>query len=360
MMRRGNSAALTGRTCPMELGPLDAVTEADLERELEWVRHKAADGRTGLFGPASVTWRVDREAAVFLGAGRALLLQLAHPWVAAAIAQHSRSMADPIGRFHRTFAYVFTMVFGTLGQALSAAQALHRRHAMIDGVLPERAGPFASGSPYKANDAAALRWVHATLIDSALIAYGLLRPPLSDDECEQYYAESRLFAALFGIPQSVLPQSWAGFADYVAEMLRSDILVVSQTARRVAAELFSGAGTGWRIPRWYNAVTTRQMPPRLRQDFGLSYGPSEHRSAERALAVLRHIRFFTPAALRYVGPYHEADARLAGRARSGLVTKALNRFWIGRASMPFADSAFAGTDRDMQQQSLRHAARHKG
>ena len=326
----------------MALTSLDVVTEADLERELEWVRRKAADARAGLFGPASVTWRVDREAVVFLGAGRALLLQLAHPWVAAAIAQHSRSLADPIGRFHRTFAYVFTMVFGTLGQALAAARALHRRHALITGVLPERAGAFAAGSPYRANEVAALRWVHATLVDSALSAYQLLRPPLSEGEREQYYAESRLFAALFGIPQSALPQSWAGFADYVAEMVRSDILAVSDPARRIAAELFSDAGTGWRIPRWYNALTARRMPPSLRQDFGLSYGPSEHRTAERALAVLRCIQSFTPAALRYVGPYHEADARMAGRTRPGFLTKALNRFWIGRTSMPFPDGEAAG------------------
>lgn len=321
----------------MKLGLLEVVTGADLERELEWVRYKTADARAGLFGPASVTWRVDRETMVFLGAGRALLLQLAHPWVAAAIAQHSRSLADPIGRFHRTFVYVFTMVFGTLGQALAAARALHRRHALITGILPERAGPFPADSPYRANEVAALRWVHATLIDSGLIAYQLLRPPLWDEEREQYYAESRLFAALFGIPQSALPESWTGFADYVAEMVGSDILVVSDPAHRIAAELFSGAGTLCRIPRWYRALTARQMPPRLRQDFGLSYGPSEHRTAERALAVLRCSQSFTPAALRYVGPYHEADARMAGRTRPGFLTKALNRFWIGRASMPFAD-----------------------
>jgi uncharacterized protein (DUF2236 family) len=326
----------------MELGLLEVVTEADLERELEWARHKAADARAGLFGPASVTWRVDREAMIFLGAGRALLLQLAHPWVAAAITQHSRTLADPIGRFHRTFGYVFTMVFGTLGQALAAAQALHRRHAMITGVLPECAGPFPAGSPYKANDVAALCWVYATLIDSALIAYQLLRPPLSNREREQYYAESRLLAALFGIPQRLLPQSWAGFADYVAEMVGSDILVVSDPARRIAAELFSGAGTGCRIPRWYRALTARQMPPPLRQDFGLPYGPSEHRTAERALGVLRQIHSLTPAALRYVGPYHEAYDRLAGRTRPGFLTKALNRFWIGRASMPFAGREAAG------------------
>jgi uncharacterized protein (DUF2236 family) len=133
----------------------DAVGHEDLERQLEVVRGLAPGEMEGVFGPDSLTWRIDREALIFLGAGRALLLQLAHPWVAAAVAEHSRTLGDPISRFHRTFAVVFTMVFGTLGQALSAARALHRGHAAIHGRLPITVGPFRAGSPYQANDLAA-------------------------------------------------------------------------------------------------------------------------------------------------------------------------------------------------------------
>jgi uncharacterized protein (DUF2236 family) len=313
--------------------PYAIVTEDDLERELVMVQSAAAGGPAGIFGPASVIWRIDRESAVFLGAGRALLLQLAHPWVAAAIAQHSRSLTDPIGRFHRTFSIVFTMVFGTTGQALAAARLLHRRHTSISGTLGENAGSFAAGSRYCANDIAALRWVHATLIDTALLAYQLLNPPLSACDRERYYADARLFAALFGVPQSALPQSWADFARYVDDMFSSDTLAVSSAARSVAAQLFSGAGTPWRTPFWYRALTASLLPPRLRDAFELPYGPSELRSVERVLTVFRHVHPWVPARLRYVAPYHEALARLAGRDRPAPLTRLLNRFWIGRSSM---------------------------
>src|SRR3954465_11646630 len=123
----------------------------DFESSLTAVRAAAAGPLKGIFGPESLTWRVDREAAIFLGAGRALLLQLAHPWVAAAIAEHSRTFADPIGRFHQTFNTVFTMVFGTRDQALAAARRLRRRHAAVTGILPWTAGRFAAGSHYRAN-----------------------------------------------------------------------------------------------------------------------------------------------------------------------------------------------------------------
>jgi uncharacterized protein (DUF2236 family) len=313
--------------------PPGLVTDADFEHELEIVQSGAAGGLAGVFGPGAVIWRIDREAAVFLGAGRALLLQLAHPWVAAAIAQHSRSLTDPVGRFHRTFDIVFTMVLGTTDQALSAARRLHRRHAAIAGKLTETTDVFSGGSPYRANDIEALRWVHATLTETALLAYELVCAPLAIEDRERYYAEMRLFAGLFGIPQSALPQSWAGFTQYVEEMVGSDVLAVSSAARGIAAGLFAGPGTRWHMPFWYRALNVSLMPARLRDAFELPYGPSEQRSVGRALAVLRHVYPRLPARVRYVAPYHEAVARLAGRNRPAPLTRALNRFWIGRSSM---------------------------
>ena len=145
------------------------VSGNDLEAALDQVRAHAAGPVAGVFGPDKITWRIDREAVIFLGAGRALLLQLAHPWVAAAIAEHSKTFADPIGRFHRTFDIVFAMVFGSLDRALSSSRQLHRRHGMIVGEMPETVGPFAAGSRYCASDVPSLRWVHATLVETALM-----------------------------------------------------------------------------------------------------------------------------------------------------------------------------------------------
>jgi uncharacterized protein (DUF2236 family) len=306
------------------------VGAADLERRLAVVRARAAGSQAGVFGPASILWQVDREAAIFLGAGRALLLQLAHPWVAAAIAQHSRALADPIGRFHRTFGIVFTMVFGSLDQALAAARRLHRRHAAIRGRLPQAAGRFAAGTPYRANEVAALCWVHASLIETAPLARELLFAPLSPAAREQYWAESRLFAALFGIPEAALARDWAEFAAYSAAMQQGDTLAVGEDARRIAAALFGGR---FSPPFWYRAVTAGLLAPRWRAEFGLPYGAAEQRAAGCALGRLRRLVPWLPPPLRFVGPYREACARLAGRRR-GLLTPLLNRLWIGQPRMP--------------------------
>jgi uncharacterized protein (DUF2236 family) len=313
--------------------PNQLVSREDLERELALVCMSAAGEREGIFGPRSLTWQVSREGAIFLGAGRALLLQLAHPWVAAAVFEHSRTFADPIGRFHRTFEIVFTMVFGTLDQAFAAARSLHRRHMAIGGRLPEDAGAFTAGSFYRANDKEALSWVHATLIDSAVTAHDLVLPPLSAEERERHYSESRLFAGLFGIPRESLPSDRQDFARYLDTMSSSAILTVSPQARTIARQIFEGAGTWLSVPQWYQGLTVHLLPPRLRTEFGFRYAEDDRLAAERTIRRLRRVYRLLPSRLRYVGPYQEAQARMRGRVRPDLATRSINLFWIGKPQL---------------------------
>ena len=305
----------------------------DLERELSFVCKEAAGDCAGVFGPNSMTWHVARESALFLGAERALLLQLAHPWVANAIAQHSGALADPLGRFHRTFHVMFSMIFGTLEQALVASRCLHRRHAAVTGTLPHTAAPFAAGSSYCANEASALLWVYATLIETAVQAHDLVLPPLSTGERERYYTESRLLAALFGIPRERLPPNWNAFAAYTQSMLRSDVLSVTPEGRTIAEHMLKGNPHWLLAPSCYRALTATMIPQRLQEGFGLSEGRAERRLAEAAVASLRRIYPFFPVRIRFVGPYHEANSRLAGRPQPDLLTQLANQLWIGQRTL---------------------------
>src|SRR3974390_31915 len=72
------------------------IGSQDLERQLALVQAGVVDPLAGLFGPGSLTWRIEREAILFLAAGRALLLQLAHPAIAAAVGDNSRALVDPL------------------------------------------------------------------------------------------------------------------------------------------------------------------------------------------------------------------------------------------------------------------------
>lgn len=291
----------------------------------------------GIFGPSSISWKINRESALFLGAGRASLLQLAHPWVATALDQHSNLRSDPLARFHNTFKVVFTTIFGRLPQALSASQSLYDLHTHIQGHLPASVGAFPGGSHYQANDVDALRWVFATLVESAMLAHESVLPPLSAVEKENYYRESKKLAMLFGLAPGVLPTDWAAFETYNRQMWASDTLAVNSLAREMAHRILRGRGSWVPVPHWYRALTAAWMPDRLRSAFALPYGDQEQRAAENALRWLPRVYRKLPASLRYVGPYHEACARLHGRG-VGPLTRASNRFWMGQSRMLFPDS----------------------
>jgi uncharacterized protein (DUF2236 family) len=308
------------------------VPASELEDLLGEVKKSVAVPEEGIFGPASVSWKINRESALFLAAGRAALLQLAHPWVAAAIAQHSRTLNDPIGRFHHTFRVIFTMVFGPAENAFAAARQLHRLHQTITGILPAAAGCFPQGTSYEANEISALRWVYATLVDSAVVAYELMFPPLSDGEREQYTSESLRMAALFGISHQHLPGTWTEFRQYVDSTVASDTLGVSEATLNLAQRLQSGAGLIVAPPFWYRALTAELLPVRLRAEFALPYGSREQRSAASAIRRLRRFYSRLPSAVRFVGPYIEAQNRLRGRS-SGLAVRLSNRVWVGQPGL---------------------------
>jgi uncharacterized protein (DUF2236 family) len=312
------------------------VSRGDSEGLLATIERATPDRSAGVFGPQSMSWRINREAALFLGAGRAALLQLAHPWVAAALEQHSTVMSRPIARFHNTFRIVFAMIFGSLEQAMTASRSLYALHTRIRGEMTEDVAAYRRGSHYEANEIAALRWVYATLVESAVLAHECVMPALAPQELSDYYAESKTLAALFGLPAEALPGDWAAFLVYCREMEQSNALGVSNTARTMGLNLLAGAGSWIKPPHWYRALTMEWLPERFRSEFGLDFSSADARAAERAKRRLPHIYRKLPHVVRFIGPWHEAAARLQ-RKRPGLVARWSNRFWIGEEQLPFAE-----------------------
>jgi len=311
------------------------VSKNDSELLLARIAANTADRNAGVFGPASLSWRINRESALFLGAGRAALLQLAHPWVTASLAEHSTVMNRPIERFHNTFRVVFTMIFGSLLQALAASRHLYALHTRIQGELPEDVAQWKRGSRYEANEIGALRWVFATLVESAVLAYDCALPPLTAAEHESYYAECKTLAGLFGLSAASLPENWEGFTAYNRKMHASDELGVSGTAREMAHNLLRGAGSWVQPPFWYRAITIETLPERFRAEFQLEFGTVEQQAARSARRWIPAVYRRLPHAIRFTGPWREAQARLAHHP-AGMLTRWSNRFWIGRTLLPFA------------------------
>jgi uncharacterized protein (DUF2236 family) len=257
------------------------VTHDEHEAALSALAHDVVDPREGILGPRSLAWQLGGDLAVFLGGGRAALLQIAHPGVAYAVEQHSRARTDIVGRFQRTFRAVFAMVFGELDEAFAAARRVHAIHSRIHGTLPD-------GTPYHANDADSLRWVHATLVDTVIAVRERLDGALPLATKDAFIIEQNRFAALFGIPRALLPLGYGDHSAYMNRMVPQ--LEVAPCAREMARFLLGrGAGAQPPLGRVAEAVTATLLPDRLSAQFGLARSDLLARAAFAVLAPLPHV-----------------------------------------------------------------------
>lgn len=299
------------------------VSREDLEAHLARLRATTRDPRAGVFGPGSKMWEVSREAVVFLGGGRAALLQTAHAYVAHGVDQHSRTKTDPFGRFFRTFDNVFAMIFGDLAHAERSSRRVHGIHRRIEGAIAEDVGSFKKGDRYEANAEHALLWVYATLLDSAVQCFELVIRPMGNGEKDAYYQEAKRFGYLFGISDETLPRDWPAFRAYVDGVIDSDLLGVGRPAAELRRFLFRAPTPLLALPMSaYTAVTGQLLPPRLRAQYGFPDGPAARATFDVTVATLRRTVPLLPDSVRYLPAYNQAMERI-GEGRQGRVGRAL-------------------------------------
>jgi uncharacterized protein (DUF2236 family) len=270
----------------------------------------------GLFGPDTVTWRVNREGVLLLGGGAAIILQLAHPLVAAGVAQHSNYREDPWGRLYRTLDMTTKIVFGPTQVAEETARRLRHVHGLIRGVTDEPGGRFPAGTPYDGRTPELRMWVHATLVHVGLLVYTRYVGALSIAEQQRYYDEQKLLGQQFGIPLASQPATFADFNEYFEDMLAGD-----ETAVTAALLDVVDATLHPELPRVarplveaLNLATVGLLPPRLRDELGLPWGPGRQRLLDASRVLLSAALPVLPGLLRELPPARSADRRVRRQA----------------------------------------------
>jgi uncharacterized protein (DUF2236 family) len=264
----------------------------------------------GFFGPDSASWRVHREVTVLFGGARAVLMQAAHPLVVAGARETGFYERNPWKRLQRTLVLTYAITFGSIAEARAAARRINDVHRRIRGV------DRATGLPFDALDPQLLLYVHACLVDSALLFERLTVGTLDDEGRQRFHEEQMLAAELVNVPRDIIPATVPALRAYLHGVVESGILRVDDAARRVA-DLFMHPPpeAEWRpVLRGVSRLAFGTLPPTVRSLYGVDMTPSRLAGMRAAFAIIRAARPGLPPRMRYIGPYTQRLARERGRA----------------------------------------------
>ena len=249
-----------------------------------------------------VAHRVNAERVVLLGWGRAILMQLAHPLVAAGVHDHSSFRATPwaaAARLHATVRAMLALTFGTDAERQHALYGIQQIHRRVRGHLPTAVGACAAGTAYSAEDPALVLWVHLTLLESVPLVYELFVAPVTDAERDEYCAGAAWVALALGARAADVPRTWRDMQAAMARTYASGAIAVGPQARELA-QVVLAPKIGTFIPpaAWLNRlVTVGLLPPHIREQYGLVWDARRQRALDRVIPTVRALRHRLPLRL---------------------------------------------------------------
>ena len=258
--------------------------------------HRFAQSRT------SISWRLNAERMVLLGWERAILLQLAHPLVAAGVFDHSGFRGTPYAAASRLFHTIHAMLALTFGdepareRALEGIRTIHRR---VNGELSESTGRYPPGTRYSAEDPSLVLWVHATLLESVILVYERLIGPLTPAERDEYCVEAFPIAVALNAREEEVPRTWNDLRAYLDRTYAAGTIAVGAQGRELAKAVLSPSGSWMVAPAtWVNRmITVGMLPPQVRKQYGMTWTPRQERTLVRVVSALRLTRRVLPDAI---------------------------------------------------------------
>jgi uncharacterized protein (DUF2236 family) len=246
----------------------------------------------GYFTDDSPLRRVVGHRMTGLSGPRALLLMAAHPVAFQGFFAHTGALDDPYARLRRTTRVLGTIAFG--GRAKADRMTAHVRalHRGVRGTLAEDAGRFPAGTPYRADDPELLLWILASMADSALLVYSRYVRAMDRDERDALWRDYRVVGRLFGLTERDMPAAIEDFDAYMAAMIASGDLYVSDRARELATEIVLHPPVPLPlrpVRELVNQTTFGLLPAPVRRLYGFSWDPLRAVAVRGGAEYLRRV-----------------------------------------------------------------------
>jgi uncharacterized protein (DUF2236 family) len=218
----------------------------------------------------------------------------------------------------RTLVLTYTITFGTRAEAQAAAGRINDVHTRVNGVDP------ITGGSYDALDPELLLYVHACLVDSALLFEELTVGKLDDAGRQRFHEEQMLAAEMVRIPRRIIPPTVPALRAWIADLEDRGDLLVTESARKVAELFFEPpAAAEWRpVLKGVSRLAFATLSPALREQYGFQVGPLKRAGMAATFAATRAIRPLLPPKYRYIAPYQEWRLRQRGIGPSNEVEEA--------------------------------------
>lgn len=296
----------------------DEEFEANLAQFEVEMDKKGVDAKNSMFGSFDESYtKLLREALMVVIAPRAVLFQVAHPYVAVGIAQHSNVVRDTPKRFEKTYFHMFRMAFGTRREALASARLLRKTHNRVFGRFTTKASDLLpEGHFYTANHTHGLLYVGLALAESVVFGYQALVGTFNKKERDDLARDAGFAMMLFGVPNSLATGTYDEFRIAIEACWQSDILTVCKEAKEIAHHLLFP--TVWYLKPVFAVgryVTRVLMPEKFQiQFFGKKANLFDQLLVSVVGGMARFFYRFVPRGSRYVPEYSQA------RRRNGLTT----------------------------------------
>jgi uncharacterized protein (DUF2236 family) len=228
------------------------------------------------------------EAALLLGAGAAVMNQLAMLGVGLGVAEHSTTLERPVDRLRTTLTYVYGIALGTDEERRLLGRLVTRAHA-----------PVRSEGRYSAFDPDLQLWVAATLIEMGGRVFDLTFGPRSDEDAEGIYREAQVLGTALQVRPEAWPATQRGFEEYWAESLTR--LSPDPTVQQYAAALLDRERAPWlfTVLLPLQDLMTRGLVPRETRDaLALSWTRRDQRRFDLFWTVFPPVYRRTPRILR--------------------------------------------------------------